>query len=72
MRPLPAGWILALAATACASGAKPAAASRDTLTERQHDSVLAGSSIPGASAVGKAMRVADSASASVRAADSVP
>lgn len=43
----------------------------DTLTERQRDSVLSKSSIPGASAVGKAMRVADSTSAQIRAADSI-
>ena len=34
---------------------------RDTLTERQRDSILAGSRIPGARGVGKAMRVADRA-----------
>jgi len=43
----------------------------DSLTERQRDSILAKSKIPGASAVGKAMRVADSTSAGIRAADSV-
>jgi len=48
-----------------------AAGGRDTLTERQRDSVLARSRIPGASGVGKAMRVADSTSARVRASDSV-
>jgi hypothetical protein len=36
-----------------------------TLTERQKDSVIARSPIPGAKAVGKAMNVADSASARV-------
>jgi hypothetical protein len=44
---------------------------RDTLTERQSDSILAKSSIPGASAVGKAMNAADSTSARVTASDSV-
>ena len=34
-----------------------------TMTERQKDSVIARSPIPGAKAVGKAMNVADSASA---------
>ncbi|OLB48519.1 MAG: hypothetical protein AUI08_10695 [Gemmatimonadetes bacterium 13_2_20CM_2_65_7] len=38
---------------------------RDTLTERQRDSILAQSRIPGARGVGKAMRVADSTSAPV-------
>ena len=44
---------------------------RDTLTERQQDSILAKSSIPGASAVGKAMNAADSTSARVHGSDSV-
>ena len=44
---------------------------RDTLTEGQSDSILAKSSIPGASAVGKAMNAADSTSARVTASDSV-
>jgi hypothetical protein len=46
---------------------KPASqtVNRDTLTERQRDSMLAGSRIPGARGVGKAMRVADSTSAGV-------
>lgn len=52
-------------------GDKPAASRADTLTQRQHDSILANSSIPGAGAVGKAMRVADSTSARIQAADSV-
>ena len=50
---------------------KSGAASADSLTERQRDSMLAKSRIPGASGVGKAMRVADSTSAGIRAADSV-
>jgi hypothetical protein len=59
---------------ACGSGGqseKSSAASGDSLTERQRDSMLAKSSIPGASGVGRAMRVADSTSARVRATDSV-
>jgi len=59
---------------ACGSGGqsgKSSAASSDSLTERQRDSMLAKSSIPGASGVGRAMRVADSTSARVRASDSV-
>lgn len=36
---------------------------RDTMTQRQRDSVLAQSRLPGASGVGKAMRAADSAKA---------
>jgi hypothetical protein len=47
------------------------AVNRDTLTERQKDSILAKSLIPGARAVGRAMTAADSTSAGIRRADSV-
>ena len=43
----------------------------DSLTERQHDSILANSKIPNARAVGSAMRAADSTSAGIGRADSV-
>jgi len=64
--------ILALAALACSGGEqRPAQAriNRDTLTQRQKDSLLAASSIPGAGAVGAAMKAADSTSARIRAAN---
>jgi hypothetical protein len=65
--------LLLVPAIACGSGQTRAsgAAGGDTLSERQRDSILAQSRIPGATGVGKAMRVADSTSARVRAADSV-
>ncbi|HEY6853577.1 MAG TPA: hypothetical protein VI139_04970 [Gemmatimonadales bacterium] len=53
------------------TGQKPATINRDTLTERQRDSVLGQSRIPGASGVAKAMRVADSTSARVSASDTI-
>jgi len=58
---------------ACSSGdADPSQrVNRDTLTQRQRDSILAQSKIPGARGVGTAMRVADSTSARVRATDTV-
>lgn len=59
---------------ACGGGPESdtrSAVDRDTLTQRQRDSILAKSSIPGASAVGRAMSAADSASARVQAADTV-
>ncbi|HWC73653.1 MAG TPA: hypothetical protein VG454_06920 [Gemmatimonadales bacterium] len=55
--------------TACGSGKSDQ--SRDTLTERQKDSILANSKIPNARAVGSAMRAADSTSAGIQRADSV-
>ena len=57
---------------ACSSGkTAKSAAEGDSLTERQRDSILAQSRIPGASGVGKAMRAADSTNARIRATDSV-
>ena len=57
-------------ATGCGSG-KSDQTARDTLTERQKDSILANSKIPNARAVGSAMRAADSTSARAVQADSV-
>ena len=56
---------------ACGGGDSAKQAARDTLTERQKDSILAKSRIPGASGVGRAMTAADSTSAGARRADSV-
>jgi len=58
---------LVAVAAACGGGSNANTTARDTLTERQHDSVLARSSVPGAGAVGAAMRAADTTSARVRA-----
>jgi hypothetical protein len=61
-----------LAVGACGGGSGGGSrAGGDTLTERQRDSMLSTSKIPGASGVGKAMTAADSASARVRAADTI-
>jgi hypothetical protein len=43
----------------------------DTLTQRERDSILAASRIPGAPGVGAAMRAADATSRGIHAADSV-
>jgi hypothetical protein len=56
---------------ACGGQSGKSAAQGDTLTERQRDSILARSGIPGAAGVGSAMRAADSTSAHIRAADTV-
>ncbi len=68
-----ARWLfVALSAACCACAGKTASSdSQPTLTERQQDSILARSSIPGAPAVGKAMRLADSTSAQINSTDSV-
>jgi hypothetical protein len=56
---------------ACGSGKSDQTVNRDTLTQRQKDSILANSRIPNARAVGRAMRAADSTSAGILRADSV-
>lgn len=64
------GFVVCLSlAMACGTGKSDQAA--DTLTQRQHDSILANSKIPNARAVGSAMRAADSTSAGISRADSV-
>jgi len=56
---------------ACGSGKSDQTVNRDTLTQRQKDSILANSKIPDARAVGRAMNAADSASVRALRADSV-
>lgn len=51
--------LIALITAGCASN-DTAANDRDTMTQRQRDSVLAQSGIPGAQGVGKALSAADS------------
>ncbi len=63
---------LLVLSVACGGDSKDKqAVNRDTLTERQKDSILAKSRIPGASGVGRAMTAADSTSAGAHRADSV-
>jgi hypothetical protein len=68
---LPILLIVAMAIVACASERSGQTVNRDTLTQRQMDSILANSKIPNARAVGRAMTAADSASARALRADSV-
>jgi hypothetical protein len=53
---------------ACGSGQSGQA---DTLTQRQKDSILANSKIPGARGVGSALRASDSVGARVQRSDSL-
>lgn len=71
MRLLTAGLFTLLLACGTTGDADKNAVQGDTLTERQRDSMLAGSRIPGARGVGTAHNAADSATARVRAADTV-
>jgi predicted small lipoprotein YifL len=71
IRQLPVALLLATLAACGGDKSDQQAVNRDTLTQRQKDSILAKSSIPGASNVGRAMRAADSTSAGAHRADSV-
>jgi len=65
-------WLVPLCIlAACGSGKSSQTVNRDTLTERQKDSILAHSKIPNARAVGRAMNAADSMSARIRSSDTV-
>jgi hypothetical protein len=60
-----------LGACGGSDGRSQQAVNRDTLTQRQKDSILAQSRIPGAAGVGRAMRAADSTSARIREANAL-
>ncbi|MEO8480374.1 MAG: hypothetical protein ABI542_12170 [Gemmatimonadota bacterium] len=62
MRIIPLAAMLALLALGC-SEPPPDPALRDSAQQRQHDSMIGASSLPGASGVNAALRVADSAAA---------
>ena len=62
--------ILAIASTACTGGGS-AANARDTLTQRQKDSITAQSELPGARGVGQALEAQDTAAARSRVVDSI-
>jgi hypothetical protein len=57
------GFVVVLLALGVLSCGTEETAKKQELTQREKDSVFAGSQIPGAKAVGKALRTADSAEA---------
>lgn len=61
--------VMTLAACGGSESSDKQAVNRDTLTQRQKDSILANSRIPGASGVKRAMTVADSTSAGIQRAN---
>ncbi len=72
MRNIPILLVLLVAfGGACSREAPTTGASRDTLTRRQKDSVIAQSAIPGASGVGKALSAQDSGASRNRVVDSI-
>ncbi|MGH7606657.1 MAG: hypothetical protein ACREME_04895 [Gemmatimonadales bacterium] len=56
---------------ACGADADTSTVNRDTLTQRQKDSIIANSKIPGAGAVRRAMSVVDAVNARTARADSL-
>ncbi len=65
-----AAWLACLVLAACSHAPRPAA-SADTLTTRQRDSVLGASRIPGAKGIQRAMRAADTVQAQTARTDSI-
>jgi hypothetical protein len=63
--------VLLLLVIGCGSDNSKQASTRDTLTQRQKDSIVANSRLPGAGAVKRAMTNADSTSAGIRRANAV-
>jgi hypothetical protein len=65
--------VVTVALTACSSGGKDTAAASDTtkLTQRQKDSVIGASRIPGARGIQKAQRAQDTAAAQAARLDSI-
>ena len=58
-----AGILLCLVATACAKSEAPKMQNADTLTQRQRDSVIGASQLPGAQGISKAQAAQDAVTA---------
>ena len=63
--------VLSLSLMACAKSAPPKAATADTLTRRQKDSILGASRLPGAKGIQGALRAQDTAAAQNARVDSI-
>lgn len=65
-------WVLTvLVLAACAKPEQPPAQSADTLTQRQRDSAVGASRLPGAQGIGRAQAAQDSAAARNAQLDSI-
>jgi len=62
---------LCLAAWSCAKSEEPRMQNADTLTQRQHDSVIGASKLPNAQAISKAQAAQDAENRRTAKADSV-
>ena len=63
--------LLTAALAACSGSERPPAQSADTLTQRQRDSTVGASGLPGAQGIGGAQAAQDSAAARNARADSI-
>jgi hypothetical protein len=63
--------VMCVLLTACAKAERGGVAGRDTLTQRERDSVLGASRLPGAPGIRGALRAQDSAAAQNARADSI-
>lgn len=63
--------MVALVLLACTKTEQPAVQSADTLTQRQRDSVVGASTLPGAQGIGRAQAAQDSAAARNAQLDSI-
>ena len=63
--------LIGLALTACAKHDTPRMQNADTLTQRQHDSVIGASGLPGAQNISKAQGAQDLENAHVAQAESI-
>jgi hypothetical protein len=70
MRPLAFGALLLVGVVSC--GKSDSTARRDSLTQRQRDSVLGASRLPGAQGVRGALKASDSAAARREREDAAP
>jgi len=59
-----------VALSACKDRPEPRMQNADTITQRQHDSVIGASGLPGAQVIGKAQHAQDAENARARRADS--
>ena len=66
----PVSWLALLLVAACSGKSEPRMQNADTLTQRQRDSVVGASGLPGASGISKAQAAQDSANARAARTDS--
>ena len=69
MRRIAVAFVL-LAVCACKDRPQPRMQNADTITQRQHDSVIGASGLPGAQGIAKAQRAQDIENAHTRSTDS--